>query len=474
MPTEAQRRILSQLPAVDELLASAAAETWLAAHPRTLVLQAIRGALSDLRAHILAADAPEALDAAEAGMTAIEECVATHLAAAAQPSLRRVVNATGIIVHTGLGRSVLSAQAAAALHAAATGHCALEVDLESGRRGTRQAHLEPLLCHLTGAEATLVVNNNAAAVLLVLNSLAEDKEVIVSRGELVEIGGSFRMPDVMAKSGCRMVEVGTTNRTRLDDFAAAITPETAALLCVHPSNYRLVGFTERPSLREMAGLAAERGVLLLEDLGSGALEDLSQHGIGEEPMVQHSVAAGVDVTTFSGDKVLGGPQAGLIVGRREPLSRIRRNPLARALRVGKLTIAALEATLRLHIDADTAFAEIPTLQAVSTPAATVRERAEALVHALPPSVTDHSGASIVKTVAHMGGGALPTQEIPSWAVALAPSAISPDELARRLRLAHTSIVGRIRKDHLLLDMRTVADDELEAIVAALEEAFATR
>ncbi|MFQ5810667.1 MAG: L-seryl-tRNA(Sec) selenium transferase [Armatimonadota bacterium] len=472
MPTEAQRSALRRLPAVDEVLASDAAQEWLAAHPRVAVLQAIRAALSDLRTHVLAANTPEALDAAASGMAAIAESVATHLEAATRPSLRRVVNATGIIVHTGLGRSLLSAQAATAVQQAATGHCALEVDLESGERGSRQAHLEPLLCHLTGSDAALVVNNNAAAVLLVLNSLAEGKQIVVSRGELVEIGGSFRMPDVIAKSGCTMVEVGTTNRTHLADYQAAIGPETVALLRVHPSNYRVVGFTEGPSLEEMACLAGERRLLLIEDLGSGALEDLSRYGVGGEPVVQHSISAGVDVTTFSGDKVLGGPQAGVIVGRADLLERIRRNPLARALRVDKLTIAALEATLRLHIDVEQAFAEIPTLRAVSAPAPGVRERAEALAAALPASVADAAQVAIVETSAQVGGGALPTQEIPSWAVAVTPTEISADELARRLRLAHTAVMGRIQRGRLLLDMRTVADDELSAIASALAEALA--
>ena len=474
MPTQAQQAILSQLPAVDELLDSDAAKTWLPAHPRSLVVQAIRDALADLRAHILAADTPEALAAAEAGVAAVEQCVAVHLAAATQPSLRRVINATGIMVHTGLGRSLLPAQAAAAAHEAATRHCGLEVDLESGQRGSRQAHLEPLLCYLTGCEAALVVNNNAAAVLLVLNSLTEGKQVIVSRGELVEIGGSFRMPDVMAKSGCIMVEIGTTNRTRLQDYAAAITPETAALLRVHPSNYRVVGFSERPSLQQMTQLARQRGLLLLEDLGSGALEDLSRHGLGEEPLVQHSVAAGVDVTTFSGDKLLGGPQAGVIVGKAELLQRMRRNPLARAVRIGKLTVAALEATLRLHLDAELAFGEVPTLRAVTTSADAVRARAEALLEALLPSVKQHSEVTVVKTAAQVGGGALPAEQIPSWAVAIAPQAISTQELARRLRLGQPAIMGCIRKDRLLLDMRTVADDELDAVVAALQQAFGAR
>ncbi len=474
MPTDEQRRVLSQLPAVDELLSSLVAQAWLEAHPRPLVLQAIRSALADLRTQILTADGPDALEAVQADMATIDECIGTHLATAARASPRPVVNATGIIVHTGLGRSLLPAPAAAALQAAAAHHCAVEVDLDSGQRGSRQAHLEPLLRDLTGAEAALVVNNNAAAVLLVLNSLTEAKEVIVSRGELVEIGGSFRMPDVMAKSGCTMVDVGTTNRTHLSDYEDAITPDTAALLRVHPSNYRVVGFSEQPSLQEMARLAAERGLLLLEDLGSGVLQDISPYGISDEPLVPHSIAAGVDVTTFSGDKMLGGPQAGVIVGKSEPLGRIRSNPLARALRIDKMTVAALEATLRLHLDAGQAFAEIPTLRAISTPPETVRERADALAGALPPTVIEGADVSIVETAAQVGGGSLPTEDLSSWAVALAPNSISPDELARRLRLADPAVMGRIQRDRFLLDMRTVADDELGAIVSALEAALATQ
>jgi L-seryl-tRNA(Ser) seleniumtransferase len=269
-----------------------------------------------------------------------------------------------------------------------------------------------------------------------------------------------------------MVEVGTTNQTHLADYETGISAETVALLRVHPSNYRVVGFTEGPSPQEMARVAGERGLLLIEDLGSGALEDLSPYGVGGEPVVQHSISAGVDVTTFSGDKVLGGPQAGVIVGRGDLLERIRRNPLARALRIDKLTIAALEATLRVHIDAEQALPEIPTLRAVSAQAPVVQERAEALVHALPARVTEAAQVATVETSAQVGGGALPTQEIPSWAVAVTPSEISADELARRLRLGDTAIMGRIHRSRLLLDMRTVADDELNVIVSALAEALA--
>jgi L-seryl-tRNA(Ser) seleniumtransferase len=361
-----------------------------------------------------------------------------------RPRLRRVINATGVVVHTNLGRAPLAEEALARVHEVARGYSNLEFELEEGVRGSRQDHVAEALRELVGAEAVLVVNNNAAAVLLALAALAAEREVVVSRGELVEIGDGFRIPDVLAGSGARLVEVGTTNRTRLADFEDAIGDATAAILRVHQSNFRIVGFTEQPALRELARLAERRGVLLLDDLGSGVLES-----VGDEPTVRESLQEGAHLVTFSGDKLLGGPQAGIVAGRADLVERLRRHPLQRAVRADKLTLAALEGTLAAYRRAS----ETPVLRMLREPAAAVRARAERLAGL--------TGGSVEPTVARAGGGSLPLAEIASFACALEESLAAP------LRQAEPPVVGIVRDGKLLLDCRTIADEEVEQVAAAV-------
>jgi L-seryl-tRNA(Ser) seleniumtransferase len=367
------------------------------------------------------------------------------------PRLRRVINATGVVLHTNLGRAPLSPAAADRVAELAAGYSNLEYDLDAGSRGSRHDHLAARLRRLTGAEDALVVNNNAAAVLLALSALAEGREVVVSRGELIEIGDGFRIPDVLARSGARLVEVGTTNKTRAADYDAAIGPETAAILRVHQSNFRVVGFTERPSLRSLAEIAKRSGLLLIDDLGSGSLASC-----GDEPLVGESLAAGAALVTFSGDKLLGGPQAGIVCGSAEIVGRLRRHPLQRALRPDKLTLAALEGTLILYADPERAAREIPALRMLGEPVEAVRGRAERLA-AL-------TGGEVVETVARPGGGALPLFDLPSAGVELEP------ELAAPLRRSEPPVVALVRADRTLLDCRTIADDDVELVAAAVAAA----
>ena len=425
---------LRDLPSVDRLLADEA----LAAAPHSLALEAARAALELARDEIAAGADPGDVTA-----TARRELARLQTA-----SLRRVLNATGVIVHTNLGRAPLAASAVRRLAELGGSYANLELDLESGTRGSRQDHVADLLRRLTGAEAALVVNNNAAAVLLALAALAEGREVVVSRGELVEIGDGFRIPDVLARSGARMVEVGTTNRTRAADYERAIGPETALLLRVHPSNYRVVGFTQSVETRELAQIAKEAALPLVDDLGSGSLVD-----VGDEPTAAASVAAGADVVCFSGDKLLGGPQAGIVVGRAGLVERLRRHPLQRALRADKLTLVALEETLSLYADPERAREEIPVLRMLDEPVEAVRERAERLAGLI--------GGEVEETVARVGGGALPLAQLPSAACAI------EEDLAAPLRLGSPPVVGIVRDGRLLLDARTLSAQEVDEVARAV-------
>jgi L-seryl-tRNA(Ser) seleniumtransferase len=371
--------------------------------------------------------------------------LAEELAAARRPALRRVLNATGVLVHTNLGRAPLAASALARVHEAA-GYSNLEYDLSSGSRGSRQDHLAPLLRRLTGAEAVIVVNNNAAAILLALAALAEDREVVVSRGELIEIGDGFRIPDVLARSGARLVEVGTTNRTRAADYERAIGPDTALLLRVHQSNFRVVGFAEQPTLTELAAIARRHELPLVDDLGSGALVEVEG-----EPTPAAALAAGADLVCFSGDKLLGGPQAGIVAGRADLVDKLRRHPLQRALRSDKLTLAALEGTLALYLDRPE---EVPVLRMLREPADAVRARAERLAEA--------AGGAIEETVARVGGGALPLSELPSYACAV------EEGLAAALRSHDPPVIAVVRDGRTLLDCRTLTDAEADEVAAAVE------
>jgi L-seryl-tRNA(Ser) seleniumtransferase len=426
---------LRELPSVDELLGRKELEELVERHGRTLVLAAARAALErareDLRAGFPAGD--------------LVERTSGELEARLRPSLRRVLNATGVVVHTNLGRAPLADAALERVREVGAGYSNLEYDLGTGSRGSRQDHVAAALRELTGAEAALVVNNNAAAVLLALAALAEGREVIVSRGELIEIGDGFRIPDVLARSGATLVEVGTTNRTRLADYERAIGERTAALLRVHQSNFRMVGFTEQPRVQDLARLAERSGLALVDDLGSGALVET-----GDEPTASASVADGAHVVTFSGDKLLGGPQAGVAVGRSDLIERMRRHPLQRALRADKLTLAALEGTLALYRAGSR---DLPVLRMLDEPAEAVRARAERLAEA--------TGGTVQETVARTGGGALPVTELPSFACAL------PLELAEPLRRGDPAVVGIVRDDRLLLDCRTLSDAEVEEAAEAV-------
>ncbi len=438
MPTADPRR---SLPSVDAALTQAGIAELLADHPRGQVVDAVRGAIEACRQ----------TGGSAAGL--VDEVVRRL-----RPSLRRVINATGVILHTNLGRASLAPQAAAAV-AAATGTSNLEWDADTGERGSRQDHVVQHLRALTGAESAAVANTNAGGMLLALVALASGKEVIVSRGQLVEIGGGFRVPEVLAASGCRLVEVGTTNKTRTDDYERAIGPDTAVILRVHPSNFRVVGFTEEAPLGELVALAHARGLVVIDDLGSGALTaDPIYRG---EPDVRSSVSAGVDVTCFSSDKLMGGPQGGLLVGTAEAISRCRRHPLMRALRPDKLTIAALEATLALHRDPALARTSIPTLAMLAADPDALRARADWLAAAV--------AGEVVATTGRVGGGSLPLEELPSVAVALdAPD--GADALAARLRACDPHVVARVADGQVLLDVLTLSDDDLALLPSLVERA----
>ena len=457
MPTSPQS-LLRQLPSVDRLLQATPLAELIETYNRQMVVDAVRDALDEARAAIRSgAHPPGEDDLIAAAVARVERLI--------RPTLRPVINATGVIIHTNLGRAPLSRAAIAAMHAVATGYVNLEYDLEAGQRGSRYVHAEALLTHLTGAEAALVVNNNAAAVLLILSTLAREQEVIISRGQLVEIGGGFRIPDVMRQSGARLVEVGTTNRTYIQDYEAAINEQTALLMRVHASNFRQIGFTHQVALEELVGLARERGLWVVDDLGSGSLLDTSTFGLAHEPMPQESIAAGADLVCFSGDKLLGGPQAGIIVGRRELVARLRRFPLTRALRVDKVTLAGLQATL-LHYLKGEATREVPIWRMIATPVDALERRAQdwaARLSRFDVHVTEGESA--------VGGGSLPGETLPTRLLILRVP--SPDRVARRLRAADPPVIARIDQEALVFDPRTVLPEQdtilLTHITAALSD-----
>jgi L-seryl-tRNA(Ser) seleniumtransferase len=457
-----------RIPSIDRLRQGAAVRALEARYGAAAVVDALRAAAERLREELTGPGREHAPEAEEDVVAHIERAAAAALAAALETRLRPVINATGVIVHTNLGRAPLAAAALARVVEAGGGYVSIEYDLEAGARGRRDVHAEPLLCQLTGAEAALVVNNNAAATLLMLTALAQGREVIVSRGELVEIGGGFRIPDVMRQSGAVLREVGTTNRTRAADYAAAIGDRTALLLRVHPSNFTIDGFTARPSLAELHHLAVRWQIPLVEDLGSGLLET-AQAPI-DEPTVEASLRAGVDLVAFSGDKLLGGPQAGLIVGRRALVDVLRRHPLMRALRADKMTYAALEGTLALY-SRGLARDRVPVVDMLSRTSESVDARAQALAAAIRSAAID---AEVIDGHSAVGGGSAPGTRLPTRLVAISAPEVSADALLARLRAMATPVIARIEHDRVVLDLRTVALDEEAMLAAEVAEAIAQR
>jgi L-seryl-tRNA(Ser) seleniumtransferase len=452
--------LLRALPGVDAVVTRVESHPALAGIPRRRLTETAREVLAAERRRVIEGAA------ATAAADALADRVVARLSARGVFSLSRVVNATGVVLHTNLGRALLSSLARERLQAVAGGYSNLEMDIPRKERGSRYAHVDALLQRLTGAEASLVVNNCASAVLLALESIARGKEVIVSRGELIEIGGEFRIPDILQRSGATLREVGTTNRTHLKDYAQAIGSDTGLLLKVHTSNYRVVGFTAAVSSRELGELGRERGVPVMEDLGSGCLIDLRRYGFPYEPTVPEVVAAGVDLVSFSGDKLLGGPQAGILVGKSELIGRLARNPLNRALRIDKLTVAALEATLYAY-EAGDALETIPTLRMLTETQASIRRRARGLLRRLSPETHARLGVTLMDATSQVGGGALPTVELPTSAVALGTPGQPAQALDERLRLGHPPVLGRLLDDRLLLDFRTILPADISPLASAL-------
>ncbi len=447
---------LKNIPSVTEVLETTEIAGLVGQYPRSFVVDAIRRSLDHSRNQIMAGNrAPSPGD--------LVETVKSHLQSRGSMSLRQVVNATGVVLHTNLGRAVLSAEAVRAVMDAATGFVNLEYDLEKGQRSSRQDHITGLLRDITGAESALVVNNNAGAILLCLDTLARSREVIVSRGQLVEIGGSFRLPDIMEKSGARLVEVGTTNRTYPSDYSARVNESTVCLLRVHPSNFRQSGYTAEVDTKDLVALGKEHGLLVLEDQGSGTLVDLERYGVTEKT-VRRSILTGVDLVTFSGDKLLGGPQAGIIVGKSHLIQRLRLNPLARALRIDKLSLAALEATLRLYLDEEGALTSIPTLVALTEPLEILRLRAVRLAEAIKGTRLMEIG--IEQGTSQAGGGANPGEDLPSWVVTVKPLEESASSLEENLRKSNPPVICRIQRDRVILDLRTIRDTDIALISRA--------
>jgi L-seryl-tRNA(Ser) seleniumtransferase len=439
-----------------------------ASMPRAMLREHINAFLDICREEIRAGvhSSPEALS-----LDALLPRLTAYVAAKSRPRFRRVLNGTGVVVHTNLGRSLLAAEATRAVSQACAHYSNLEFDLATGERGSRYSHVEEILKSVTGAEAGLVVNNNAAAVLLVLDTLCKGREVIVSRGQLVEIGGSFRIPDVMTRSGAILREVGATNRTHLKDYAGAINENTAALLKVHTSNYRITGFHKEVPLEELCSLGRQHRLPVIEDLGSGVFYDFSGLGMGHEPTVQQVVADGADVVTFSGDKVLGGPQAGIIVGRREIIERIKKNPMNRALRIDKMTLAALEATLRLYTDMDRARREIPTLAMILATPDELARRARRLAARLRRTLEDRATVTLRKGASRVGGGSFPERDLPTTLACVHPASVSATELKNRLLDTDPPLAGMLLEDAFCLDPRTLTDEEFKLAAGVLAQAL---
>jgi len=459
-----RQELLSQLPSVDELLKSEHGKIWLEGFPRPYVLRAIRETIDLWRKEILAGTIKEII---------IEEMVpeiGIRIERLSSPSLRPLINATGVVIHTNLGRAVLSRRVTENIVKIATSYSNLEYDLSEGRRGKRYSHVKRLLRDITGAEDGFVVNNNAAAVFLCLNTLARGREVIVSRGELIEIGGSFRIPDVMANSGAILVEVGTTNKTHLYDYERAINENTALILKVHQSNYRIQGFTEDVSIEELVRLGHGRGIPVMHDLGSGCLIDLKPFGIHSEPSVKNILKSGVDLVTFSGDKLLGGPQAGLIIGKKEIIENIQKNPLTRAVRIDKLTLSALEMTLFEYLDEERAIKDIPTLRMLFEDPSKIKERAKKIYNMLKRGLKD-AEIELIQDISRAGGGSLPEVDFPTHAVSIKPVSIPIKIFEERLRNGNPAVIIRVKDDRAIIDARTVQQREIPLLVSSIKAAL---
>jgi L-seryl-tRNA(Ser) seleniumtransferase len=463
-----RKEILKKLPKIDEIILLLEKQDIYSLAPRDIVIATCRTVVQNLRDKIMEAkekDLPKfSLDLARA-VGEVEKSIKGLY----RYSLRRVINATGVILHTNLGRAPLCPEALQRIMEVGSGYSNLEFDLGKGERGQRYDHVSHLICALTGAEDALIVNNNAAAVLLLLNTLAEKKEAIVSRGELIEIGGEFRIPEIMKKSATKLCEVGTTNRTRLGDYEKAINDKTGLIMKVHTSNFRIVGFTEEADIESLVALGKNRGIPVMDDLGSGCLIDLDQYGLQHEPTVRETLATGIDVVTFSGDKLLGGPQAGIIVGKKDVLKRIKKNPLNRALRIDKFTLAALEATLMHYLNPVAAVNKIRSLKALTEPVADVKKRAEELIEKLQKENFDSLIFTLREDFAAAGGGSLPTQQIPTFLVGITNKKMSASKMEEKLRKIEVPIIVRVDKDEILIDLRTVAEDEFAFIVEGLKQ-----
>ncbi len=464
MPADLKKDLLARIPSITELLKTETAVGWLRDQPRALVGDCLRRATADIRSAVLS-DTAGRCGARHVDAGAVLARAASLLKQTTEPRLREAINATGIILHTGLGRAVFPDRVVDAIAPELKGYCTLAIDRETGERIERDVLVEHLLVELTGAEAATVVNNNAAATLLALAAIASGREVLVSRGQLIEIGGSFRLPEVMAQSGARLVEVGSTNRTHLRDYRRAITANTAAIMRVHPSNYRIVGFTSEPGLPDLARVAREQNLLLIDDLGAGALVDLGQFGMPHEPTVRESIQAGADLVLSSGDKLIGAAQSGVLVGRKDLIDRIRAHPLMRAVRVDKTCLLVLERVLWLFRKPEGLPRVHPTYRMLCTPRETLESRAAKLIGLLAKAAPSASVKTVPGT-SYLGSGSLPTEAIPSVVVTVEVPRMSASELARRLRLDDACVVGRIENDCVRLDMRTVTDAQLDSIAAA--------
>ena len=456
--------LLPLIPKVDRLLAEV--EAAMPDCPRPILLDAVRATLEDVRGRIGSRELTVLPDP-----VVIMEMVRARAEASMLPGIRRCVNGAGVVLHTSLGRAPLAAAAQEALARVVSHYAMLALDAESGKRGDRLSSVEPLLRRLTGCEAAVVVNNNAAATLLILNSLAEGKEVVISRGELVEIGGSYRIPDVLQRSGAILREVGTTNRTHPQDYRNAIGPGTGMLLKVHQSNYRIVGFTSDVPIAEIAAIAHAHGIPAIHDIGSGALIDLTTYGLPKEPVVQESLAAGADVVCFSGDKLLGGPQCGIILGRHDLIARMKKNQLMRALRCDKMTLSVLEATLRLFLDKETLPRLHPVLHMLTQTEEELKERCTRLADRLQPVLTGHAAVSVEPDSSEVGSGSMAGTVLPTRVVAVTPSATPCEDMSRRRRHLRGPIIGRIKEQRYILDARTIRDDEIDTVVEGFREVF---